>query len=212
MNNRYREASSDKRQGTSIWYVYILDIGDGEYQVGQFENVYVGQTNNLPVRLLEHKMGVGAQATRGKSPQLVWFTQVINRNAARAVESRIRGIIEESPLQAQEMISVFNQLVSLVKPDKTLQELQQEEQEYQARMSASFHWVRLTIMGTTKAECGWSGSGAYPMYGTSDKASLLKDMDAYQKICAAVGESYWKDRVPCEDCYEMAKIARKDID
>ncbi|MFC2020919.1 GIY-YIG nuclease family protein [Chloroflexota bacterium] len=47
-----------------IRYVYILKLSDGTF--------YVGQTNNLGIRLQEHKDGQQAQ-TKGKDPKMVYY-------------------------------------------------------------------------------------------------------------------------------------------
>lgn len=47
-----------------IRYVYILKLSDGTF--------YVGQTNNLGIRLQEHKDGQQTQ-TRGKDPKMVYY-------------------------------------------------------------------------------------------------------------------------------------------
>ncbi|MFC2066265.1 GIY-YIG nuclease family protein [Chloroflexota bacterium] len=47
-----------------IRYVYILKLSDGTF--------YVGQTNDLRIRLQEHKGGLQTQ-TKGKDPKLVYY-------------------------------------------------------------------------------------------------------------------------------------------
>lgn len=47
-----------------VRYVYILKLSDGTF--------YVGQTNDLGIRLQEHKDGLQTQ-TRGKDPKLVYY-------------------------------------------------------------------------------------------------------------------------------------------
>ena len=49
---RPREQASDSQTSPLIWYVYILERPDGDY--------YIGQTNELHVRLAEHELGGGA--------------------------------------------------------------------------------------------------------------------------------------------------------
>ena len=57
-----------------LWYVYILELGDGEF--------YTGQTNDLDTRLVEHTLDVGAIATKGTVHKLVWFSHTHSREAA----------------------------------------------------------------------------------------------------------------------------------
>ncbi len=51
-----------------IRYVYVLKLSDGTF--------YVGQTNDLAIRLREHRDGIQAQ-TRGKTPKLVYFEEFV---------------------------------------------------------------------------------------------------------------------------------------
>ncbi|MFQ6026410.1 MAG: GIY-YIG nuclease family protein [Dehalococcoidia bacterium] len=50
----------------TTYHVYILKLVDGGF--------YVGQTNNLKIRMLEHRDGLQSH-TKGKDPKLVYFEQ-----------------------------------------------------------------------------------------------------------------------------------------
>ncbi len=69
--NKLRENTSDKASDPLVWYVYILELADGGY--------YIGQTNDLATRIAEHAVGGGAKATQGKAPRLVWFSHTHDR-------------------------------------------------------------------------------------------------------------------------------------
>ena len=63
--NETRENKSDNKGAPLVWYVYIIELEDGGY--------YVGQTNDLPTRCAEHALGGGAKATATQKGKLVWF-------------------------------------------------------------------------------------------------------------------------------------------
>lgn len=60
-----------------IRYVYILKLSDGTF--------YVGQTNDLIIRLQEHKDGQQAQ-TKGKDPKMVYYESFEGRR--KSVDER----------------------------------------------------------------------------------------------------------------------------
>jgi putative endonuclease len=67
------------------YYIYILKCNDNTY--------YVGFTNNLERRLVEHKTGINKSAyTHDKRPiHLVWFETFNNVHDAIACEKKIKG-------------------------------------------------------------------------------------------------------------------------
>ena len=83
-----------------IRYVYILKLSDGTF--------YVGQTNNLGIRLQEHKDGQQTQ-TRGKDPKMVYYElfegkrkildrreiELIVLNSSGTGRRKLRQVIEE---------------------------------------------------------------------------------------------------------------------
>lgn len=87
-------------------YIYILKLSDGTF--------YVGQTNDLVVRMREHKDGQQVQ-TRGKEPKLVLFRvfegmrdevnelekELIHLNQTGAGRRRLRQLIEEFRVHAR---------------------------------------------------------------------------------------------------------------
>ena len=65
------------------FYVYILRCADGTY--------YVGQTNNLDVRVAAHQAGTAARYTRGRLPVALVFSEAQpTRGDAMRAERRIR--------------------------------------------------------------------------------------------------------------------------
>ncbi len=66
------------------FYAYMLSCRDGSY--------YVGQTDNLELRLYQHIAGSFPGYTRGRRPlRLVWSESFGSREEAFAAERRIKG-------------------------------------------------------------------------------------------------------------------------
>lgn len=64
-------------------YVYILQCSDGAY--------YVGQTNDLKVRLSVHNSGKGPKFTATRTPvKLLYYESFSNRAKAMARESQLK--------------------------------------------------------------------------------------------------------------------------
>ena len=66
-----------------LW-VYMLRCSDGSY--------YVGHTEDLDVRLSQHRQGIGCEWTKRRRPvELVWCDFTYDRYEALAFERRIKG-------------------------------------------------------------------------------------------------------------------------
>jgi putative endonuclease len=66
-------------------FVYVLECGDG--------SLYTGYTTDVQRRLEEHRNGVGAKYTRGRTPiELVHVEGFGNRSAAQAREAEIKAL------------------------------------------------------------------------------------------------------------------------
>ena len=89
-----REFAGD--QDTDRFFVYILLLNDGNY--------YVGQTNDLLARLHEHRNGM-SQSTRGKEPKLQWFMTVPTRDAALNLEAALQ-ILNEHPADRRQITNL----------------------------------------------------------------------------------------------------------
>ncbi len=87
---------------SSYFYVYILRLANGEF--------YVGQTRELPERLSEHRDGRVA-STKGKSPELVWFTELPSREEATKLEAELKQIRDHEERAIRRMIVRFHSLV-----------------------------------------------------------------------------------------------------
>ena len=66
------------------YYVYILLCSDG--------SLYTGWSNNLNVRLIDHKSGKGGKYTRSHKPvKLLYTEQLGSKSAALKRERQIKG-------------------------------------------------------------------------------------------------------------------------
>ena len=193
-----REQASDARWEPSLYYVYILRMDGGEF--------YVGQTNDLASRLAEHSIDAGAAATRGKRPELVWFSHTHDRDSAKQMEQRLQSALARSPLEIEQIVARFQDLLDLVRPQKTLRELEQEQREFDSEMAHSFHHVPLVI-GRVKASCGWKGRDVdgWAVYGTNKWSELRAIQEEKEKV-ESVGVAYRPTggRPPCRHCLALA--------
>ena len=98
---------ADKKGEPVVWYVYILSLSSGKY--------YVGQTNDLPIRLAEHAVGDGSAVTARERFSLVWYTCVPSRQQARQMEARLQDSCKSKPEAVEELIRDFRRLMRLVK-------------------------------------------------------------------------------------------------
>lgn len=74
-----------------MWYVYILECGDG--------TLYCGITNNLTKRIETHNKGKGAKYTKNRLPvKLRVSFEVADRSEASKEEYRIKQLTREQKL------------------------------------------------------------------------------------------------------------------
>ena len=194
-----REKASDSRFEPGVLYVYILRLRDN--------SLYVGQTNDLTSRVAEHVIDAGAEATRGQSPQLVWFSHTHDRNSARQMEQRLQTALERSPLEVEAIIDRFSSLLDLVRPQKTLRQLQDEEQAYESKMRRHFHHSKALLfnIGPRPATaCGYDG----PEYYSTNDWNELRQRQREKEAVESVGGEYRGGRPPCPAC--LAKAPASD--
>ena len=89
-------------RNAAYFYTYILRLDDGEY--------YIGQTRELSLRLSEHRDGK-VSTTRGKYPELVWFTELSSREEATKLEAELKQIRERDERSIRRIIVRFQSLV-----------------------------------------------------------------------------------------------------
>ncbi|HLF03662.1 MAG TPA: GIY-YIG nuclease family protein [Dehalococcoidia bacterium] len=87
-------------------YLYILKLDGGTF--------YVGQTNDLEMRLKEHQDG-STSSTRGKHPELVWFRRVVgDREFVNEEEQRLTLLNKNNPRRIRRMVADWQRLIRLV--------------------------------------------------------------------------------------------------
>jgi|GEM_PF-98053 len=68
-----------------VFYVYVLRCSDG--------TLYVGSTDNIERRVVEHQMGKGAKYTRGRGPvALVYLETLETRPLAMKRERAVKAL------------------------------------------------------------------------------------------------------------------------
>ena len=88
------------------FFAYILKLSDGTF--------YAGQTNDIRVRLSEHRDG-GTKSTAGKNPKLVWFAPPFEtRGEAVEVEAELKWLIDNNPREIRRMVFAFQDMIKLV--------------------------------------------------------------------------------------------------
>ena len=73
------------------WFVYILLCSDS--------TLYTGITNNINKRVEDHKKGIGAKYTKGRSPlSLIWQEKHPNKSSASKREYEIKSLTKKQKL------------------------------------------------------------------------------------------------------------------
>lgn len=86
------------------FYIYILEMGDGTY--------YVGQTNHLRARLENHRKREKTAWRRKLPPKLVFFDTRKTREEAAEMELQLKRIRDKSPRTISSMVIEFKDLIS----------------------------------------------------------------------------------------------------
>ena len=191
---RDRETASDSKFTPDVHYVYILRLRDNTF--------YVGQTNDLASRVVEHTLDAGAEATKGQEPRLVWFSHTHDRDGARQMEQRLQAALQRSPLDLEIIVERFNSLLDLVRPQKTLRQLQEEKKAYESKMRRHFHHSDASMFnpgGRPPTTCGYDG----PEYYSTNRWELLRQKQREKEAVESVGGSY-QGRPPCPECLAKA--------
>ena len=214
--NQTRERMSDTKGAPLVWYVYIMELEDGGY--------YIGQTNDLHTRYAEHTLGGGAKVTASQKGKLVWFSHTHDREAAKAMEARLQASYERSPNDIQVLAGRFQDLVRLVCPEKTFRELKEEQAE-RDRVAAGRYHLLIRKPGDIfmSAACGYQGSGygsvwemdargmsPNPSFEANDvgsmNTSVLLQRERERQALEGVGGHYSR-RTVCDPCYKIAEVS-----
>ena len=194
LTNEEREQVSDDNISPALWVTYILQLDDGTY--------YVGQTNHLATRFIEHSLDTGAEATKGQRGKVVFFTHTHDRASAKAVETRLQRTLERSPLAIEAIVREFESMIRLVRPEKTLAELRKEEQEYESEMRTVFHHSNALTWNPGGRPPTTGGYDGFEYYSTQDW-SVLKQMERERIAIESVGGRRHGRRV-CNKCLALA--------
>ncbi len=95
-----------KDDDSDVFYVYLLLLDEGDY--------YVGHTNNLRTRHLEHTTDQ-TKSTRGKNPRLVWFDRFRTRAEAMDHEKFLKRVCKDNKRAINKMVDEFLVLINLIK-------------------------------------------------------------------------------------------------
>ena len=165
MNHEQRKQASDRKTGARFYYTYVLQFDDDE-------TFYVGSTNNPAARFTEHAIGVGAEATSGRLFHVRLVHQFETRKEAEYNEERITRALTRGPENVAAMIDNFERITRMIRPEKTLTQLREEEQKYDSEMRGSFHYTKaMAGFYAPPAACGWVGK----TYGTNDWEEFAKE-------------------------------------
>ena len=95
---------TDELNDVPEFWVYVLVFHDGE------GGLYVGHTNNLSVRLIEHAFGDTA-STRGRPFKLGASLSLPSRAMAAATETRLSKLADKDPVELARAIYKVSNMV-----------------------------------------------------------------------------------------------------
>ena len=159
MTHPERKKQADRNFQTRFYYTYILELDGGGY--------YVGSTNEPLSRFTEHAIN-GAEATVGQRFTVRLVNQFETRKEAEYNEKRIQAALDRGPGNVAAMIDNFSRIADMIRPQKTLKDLQREEEEYEHEMRISFHQSKALLGFFAPAACGWTGGSTGEFFATPD--------------------------------------------
>lgn len=188
-----RKERADEKAAPAFFFSYVLEFEDD----GSF---YVGSTNAPAARWTEHAVGVGAKATAGRKFTVRMAMPFLSRKEAEYNEKRTQEALDRGgPSNLEALLSLYDQMINMVRPPKTFSELREEEERYINKMSRVFHHSR-SEMGSfgnrPPTTCGYKGPTGY---------FSTKDWDVLKKM--ARDEDYTGNiygREVCRLCLEYA--------
>ena len=192
MRHQERLEKADAKGNPDFYFSYVLQFDDGSF--------YVGHTNAPAARWTEHAAGM-SMSTAGKGNFSVRMAMPFrSRKEAQYNEARIQDALKEGTERLEALLRVFDQLINVVRPQKTFSELQREEHQYESEMRSVFHHSRALLYnpgGRPGTACGYNG---YQFYSTQDWG-LLKKMARDEDF---TGNIY--GRRVCRRCLENAPL------
>lgn len=208
MNHEERKQKADEMANPSFYFSYVLELEDGA--------LYVGSTNSPAARWTEHAVGIGAKATQGQSFKVRMVMPFVSRREAEYNEQRLQVALQTGgPQGLTALLSLYDQIINIVRPQKTLRELEVEQRDFDREIRRNFHFVtNLRSMHLTKkTACGAEGDvvgemtsvGQGQFTGTDDWGELLQRQREKEAIESVNGK--FRDRRPCPACLAMAPDA-----
>ena len=114
----------------------------------------MGQTIDLRSRVVEPQIDAGVEATKGQGSPLVRFSHTHDdRNAVQQMERHLQAALKQSPLEIEERADRFSGLIALIRLPKTLQQLPDEEHQFNVAMESAFNHVRVVLNGYQGGMC-----------------------------------------------------------
>lgn len=166
-SHEYRKRQADEKAMPVFYFSYVLELDDGTF--------YVGSTNAPVARWVEHAAGIGAKATSGKSFKVRMALPFQSRREAEYNEERLQRALQQAGPQAlTALIGVFEQVIKVIKPERTLSQLQREEAEYESEMQRVFHHSTALAFNFGRrpgTSCGYNG---FQFFSTNNWETLKK--------------------------------------
>ena len=166
MTHQERMSKADAQADSEFYFSYVLQFDDGTF--------YVGHTNAPAARWTEHAAGKSV-ATAGRGAFRVRMAMPFGtRKEAQYNEERMQTALRAGPERLEALVRVFDQLVNVVRPQKTFSELQREEQQYEAEMQRVFHHSTALLYNIGPRPGTACGYNSLEFYSTQDWNALKK--------------------------------------
>lgn len=166
MTHEERMAKADVKGSPEFYFSYVLQFDNGTF--------YVGSTNAPASRFIEHAAGKSTATAHRGNFRVRMAMPFGTRKEAQYNEHRIQDALRVGADRVEALIRVFDQLINIVRPQKTFSELQREEQEYESEMQIVFHHSHALMYNIGQrpgTACGYNG---YQFYSTQDWGILKK--------------------------------------
>ena len=188
MNHQDRKLRSDDKSSPEFYYSYVLRFED----TGDF---YVGSTNNPAARFTEHAVGVGAVATSGRGFTVCLVHQFGSRREAEYNEDRIKHALAKGPVNVEAMIDNFNRISMMIRPEKTLSQLRDEEKAYESEMRSHVHLFLGNRFSNKPlwSACGWEVPFHFADGPVISAGSIRYDGEGYYEMDVFVQQAREED-------------------
>jgi predicted GIY-YIG superfamily endonuclease len=167
ISHEQRKQRADDMATPAFYFSYVLEFEDGTF--------YAGSTNAPLARWTEHAVGKGAKATQGKPFTVRMATPFLSRREAEYNEWRLqKALASGGPQVLAALLGVFDQMLNIVRPQKTFSQLRDEEAAYESEMQRVFHHSHASMFnpgGRPGTACGYNG---YQFFSTPDWSTLKK--------------------------------------